>query len=238
MLLCLALYACNNSTSTPELKSSSSSIQQSSQSIKVDGILDSEWNTVPWQNMDQRWLGPEYTKEDFQGRYKLLWDKQFLYVFAEIQDDKLIDIYEDGLNRYWDDDCLEIFIDEDASKGKHQFSHNAFAYHIALDGRGVDFSTDSLPHYYNDHIKSKRLTKGNTSNWEAAISIFDDSYNDNKSNTPVSLSKGKKMGFAIAYCDNDDSESRENFIGSVFVEGEDKNQGYIDAGIFKTVTLK
>ncbi|MEN0006928.1 MAG: sugar-binding protein, partial [Bacteroidota bacterium] len=86
----------------------------------------------------QRWLGEPYTDEDFSGRYKLTWSEDFIYILAEIQDDTLIDIHEDGLDRYWDDDCLEIFIDEDHSGGNHQYSHNAFAYHIALDGKVVD----------------------------------------------------------------------------------------------------
>ncbi|MBW2998850.1 CBM9 family sugar-binding protein, partial [Candidatus Woesearchaeota archaeon] len=48
----------------------------------------------------------------------------------------------------------------------------------------------------------------------------------------------KKIGFAIAYCDNDTSEHRENFIGSVFVDGNDKDRGWKDAGIFGTIELK
>ena len=45
------------------------------------------------------------------------------------------------------------------------------------------------------------------------------------------------MGFALAYCDNDNSKERENFIGSVYVDGEDKNRGWIDANIFGTLKL-
>ena len=46
------------------------------------------------------------------------------------------------------------------------------------------------------------------------------------------------MGFALAYCDNDKSKTRENFIGSVYVEGNDKNRGWIDANIFGTLKLE
>ena len=45
------------------------------------------------------------------------------------------------------------------------------------------------------------------------------------------------IGFALAYCDNDKSEHREHFIGSVAVEGENKNKGWIDAHIFGTLLL-
>ena len=35
----------------------------------------------------------------------------------------------------------------------------------------------------------------------------------------------------VAYCDNDNSPEREHFIGSNKIEGEDKNRGWIDAGV-------
>ena len=212
-----------------------------SQGITVDGLnTDSTWSTVEWNPIDQRWLGEPFQANDFEGRYKLSWDDSLLYVLAEIKDDTLIDIHQDALDHYWDDDCLEIFLDEDASKGNHQYNHNAFAYHIALDGNIVDICPDSIPAYYNHHVKSKRVTNGNLSTWEVAIRIYDENYVDSlKANNPrIPLQKDKKIGFAIAYCDNDKSKSRENFVGSTVVKGEDKDQGWIDAGIFQTMILK
>ncbi len=208
------------------------SIQYANEKISIDGKPnDHAWKHTHWRAMDQRWLGNEYSKEDFQGRYKVTWDHDHLYVLAEIHDDKLIDIHKDGLDNYWNDDCLEVFIDQDASKGDHQYNYNAFAYHIALDNKVVDIGVDSLPHYY-DHVQCIRQTKGNKSIWELSIDIYDDSYQMEKNNKKTRLEEFKKIGFAIAYCDNDQSEERENFIGSVLVEGEDKNRGWIDAGVF------
>ena len=45
------------------------------------------------------------------------------------------------------------------------------------------------------------------------------------------------MGLMVAYCDNDGSELRENFVGSEFVPGEGKDRGWIDAGLFGALTL-
>ena len=91
---------------------------------------------------------------------------------------------------------------------------------------------------YNTHVESKLVTEGNTSIWEVKLYLYDDTYDDNSdNNTPVKLSPNKKVGFAIAYCDNDYSLERENFIGSIPVEGEDKNRGWIDANIFGTLLL-
>lgn len=205
---------------------------------KIDGIANEAiWQTVQWQTLNETWLGEQPTADDFKGRYKLTWTEDALYLLAEIQDDQLIDIYEDPLTTWWDDDCLEVFIDEDNSGGEHQYNHNAFAYHIALDGNVVDMSTKREGKLYNSHVISKMKTKGNTSIWEVKILLFNDSYSDDTNNTPIKLYANKNVGFALAYCDNDTSKTRENFIGSIAVEGEDKNRGWIDAGIFGTLQL-
>lgn len=211
---------------------------RSSSKIIIDGKSDDKvWDKTDWQPINQNWVGVPMTEGDFSGKFKLAWDKNYLYVLAEIVDDTLIDSYENPLVQYWDDDCLEIFIDEDASGGLHQYNHNAFAYHIALDYQVADIDIDQSPILLNDHITSKRTANGNTYTWEVAIKIFDDSFTFGSTNTPVDLFKKKEMGFAIAYCDNDKSKIRENFIGSEAVEGEDKNRGWIDAGIFGRVVL-
>ncbi|NND36488.1 MAG: hypothetical protein HKN81_05060, partial [Gammaproteobacteria bacterium] len=116
----------------------------------IDGIADERvWQRAPWQDLAHRWLGPEYSPDDFQGRYKVVWTERRVFILAEFTDDVLIDQYRDPLQQYWDDDCLEIFIDEDFSGGNHQFNHNAFAYHMSLDNRAIDIGTDERPHDYS-----------------------------------------------------------------------------------------
>jgi hypothetical protein len=207
--------------------------------IVIDGIAkEADWKTAEWKPLDQFWLGGETDTNDFKGRYKLLWDADQLYLLAEIKDDTLIDIYKDKFDSWWDDDCLEIFLDENRSMGEHQYNHNAFAYHIALDGNVVDLGPDRNPHLYNDHVVSKRTQNGKVTTWECAVKLHNDKYEDeSKTAKPVKLAAGKKIGFALAYCDNDKSERREHFIGSIPVQGEDKNRGWIDAGIFGELTL-
>ena len=206
----------------------------------IDGKAgDEAWQSAEWLPLDQVWMGAPIAPSDFIGRYKILWDENNLYILAEITDDTLVDIHSNGLLNYWDDDCLEIFVDENASGGNHQYNFNAFAYHIALDGKVVDITTDSIPAYFNDHVTVLRIAVGNTSIWELALKIFDgNKYEHGVENIPNMLKSGKKMGFALAYCDNDHSTAREHFIGSVRVEGEDKNRAWIDAGIFGDLQLK
>ncbi|MBT8103421.1 MAG: CBM9 family sugar-binding protein, partial [Gammaproteobacteria bacterium] len=191
-----------------------------------------------WQELKQRWLGPEYTAEDFQGRYKVVWTADKIYILGEFTDDVLIDTHRDPLVQYWDDDCLEIFLDEDFSGGDHQFNHNAFAYHMSLDNQAIDIGTDEKARNYSHHVESRWKQNGNTVTWELAIDIYTDAYVDGSDdNKPVTLSAGKVMGLMVAYCDNDGSELRENFIGSELVAEGPKDRGWIDAGLFGSLVL-
>jgi len=249
ILIAIVLFSCKSEKNeTPHVETSTWPSKQEKQLIQIkkslapisiDGAAsEPAWESSDWQPLDQFWLGEPVDSTDFNGRYKLTWDKDAIYLLAEIQDDTLIDIYEDPLKQWWDDDCLEVFVDEDNSGGEHQFNHNAFAYHIALDGNVVDMATDQEGKLYNPHVESARTTNGQLSIWEVKIYIFNDSYKDDSGpNKPVKLSADKKIGFALAYCDNDYSETRENFIGSIPVEGDDKNRGWIDANIFGTLLL-
>ncbi|MGB5697454.1 MAG: sugar-binding protein, partial [Polyangiales bacterium] len=120
----------------------------------IDGVADEAiWQQAPWQEITHRWLGPEYSPEDFQGRFKVAWTPERIYILAELVDDILFDSHRDPLVQYWDDDCLEIFLDEDYSGGDHQYNHNAFAYHVSLDNQAIDIGTDKLPHSYSHHVQ-------------------------------------------------------------------------------------
>ena len=205
----------------------------------IDGVADEAiWENARWQELTARWLGPEYSADDFQGRYKVVWTADRIYLLGEFVDDVLIDTHRDPLVQYWDDDTLEIFLDEDYSGGEHKYNHNAFAYHLSLDNQAIDIGTDKKPHNYSHHVESRWKQRGNKIVWEVAIDIYADDYaDDSDSNVPVQLSAGKVMGLMVAYCDNDGSELRENFIGSEVVLSGPKDRGYIDAGLFGSLVL-
>jgi len=206
--------------------------------ITIDGKgNEKDWNKADWKEVKYVWIGDVPSKADFQGRYKMLWDSNQLYFLVEIYDDSLSDQQPDPFINWWEDDCLELFIDEDHSKGNHQYNYNAFAYHITLDYDVIDMGPDQKPRNFKEHLKAKRTKKGNVYTWEVAMKVFDDTYDEAKQNVPVKLYEGKTLGFAVSYNDNDGTHKRENFIGSINIEGEDKNKGWIDAGVFGTLNL-
>lgn len=207
--------------------------------LTIDGIADETvWRKAQWQELRHRWLGPEYTADDFQGHYKVVWTDSKLYILAELTDDILIDTHRDPLVQYWDDDCLEIFLDEDFSGGEHQFNHNAFAYHMSLDNQAIDIGTDEKPHNYSHHVTSTWRQQGDKIIWELAIDVYTDAYVDGSDrNAPTRLSAGKVLGLMLAYCDNDGSELRENFVGSEAILSGATDRGWIDADIFGALEL-
>lgn len=213
---------------------------QAQQAPGIDGIADeADWDRAEWRPIDQVWLGPGQTEEDFQGRFKIIWTEDAIFILAEIVDDVLYDSHRHPLQQYWDDDCLEIFIDEDRSGGNHQYNHNAFAYHLALDNQVVDIGTDQQARLYNDHVESRWQAEDGKLIWEVAIKVFADDYvDDSDDNTPVKLQLGKVIGLMLAWCDNDGSEIRENFIGSETVPTGATDRGWIDAGLFGKVILE
>ncbi|NJK87569.1 MAG: hypothetical protein HC906_17920, partial [Bacteroidales bacterium] len=206
----------------------------------IDGMaLEACWENAAWYPMSNVWLpyNDQVDSTDFYGRFKLAWDENRLYLLVEVTDDSLYDGHTDPLQNYWDDDCVELFLDEDQSGGNHQYNFNAFAYHVGIAFDVVDYAT-SGPATFNDHIQAARVKQGDKYTWELSVKVFDDSYEFEGENTPVELAHNKKMGFSLAYCDNDGSNSRENFIGSKYLPQSKSNNSYIDASIFGKLILK
>ena len=205
----------------------------------VDGVAnESVWAEASWRELDKKWLGPDYTETDFQGRFKVAWTADRLFLLVEIVDDVLIDTHRDPLVQYWDDDCLEVFLDEDFSGGEHQHNHNAFAYHMSLDNQAIDIGTNGQAQNYSHHVESRWQQYDGKLVWELAIVVYTDEYVDGgDANRPVVLNAGKVVGLMVAYCDNDGSEIRENFIGSESVPHGPKDRGWIDAGLFGALIL-
>jgi len=210
------------------------------QAPRIDGVDDEpQWQQAQWYPMPYLMAGTEPGAEDFQGRYRLLWDADYLYLQAEIVDDVLFDSHANPLEAYWDDDALEVFIDSDASGGLHQTNHSAFAYHIALDNQAVDIGDDGQPHRYNAHLRSAWRRGPTHIVWEVAIKLYPKNYTDAKPLPPLRLQPSHVLGFMLAYCDNDGSPVREHFKGSHLIApvNGDRNRGYIDASVFGQVQL-
>ncbi|QFU77347.1 sugar-binding protein [Halioglobus maricola] len=214
----------------------------------IDGIdSDSVWQAGEWRPIDKPMVGTLPAADDFSARYKLRWDERNLYLLVEITDDVLIDSTPNPLERYWEDDTLEVFVDADASGGDHLENHNALAYHIALDGNVVDIAppgradAKAAPALFNEHLDSAWSRSASAPFkliWELRVSIYTPGSGDANLQR-LSLSPGHQLGFMVGYCDSDSSDGRENLYTDVEIApiNGDRNRGYIDADTFATLTL-
>jgi len=210
--------------------------------IVIDGIADDAcWEDAQWHPIDQVWIpyGATMNEGDFHGRYKLAWDSLYLYLLAEIVDDSLSDDHSDPLQNWWDDDCLEIFLDEDRSKGNHERNNNAFAYHISIFYDAIDLNASGAGVNYKNNIKVVMDTVAeDTYLWEVAIKNYTSDFTQSDPEASrVILHHHKLMGFSLAYCDNDETSGRENFIGSQTMTPATANSNYITADYFGSLLL-
>lgn len=213
-----------------------------SEPVLVDGAASETcWSEATWHAIDQVWMpwGATMKQGDFEGRFKVAWDSSYLYVLVEVVDDSLSDDYSDPLSNWWNDDCLEIFIDEDRSMGDHERNCNAFAYHVSLFYDAIDLNEAGSGINYKDHVEVIMDTIGEDKYlWEMAIKIYNETYdNADPELSRESLYRNKKMGLAVAYCDNDETTTRENFIGSMYMTQANNNEMYRNADYFGLMML-
>ncbi|MGB5944023.1 MAG: sugar-binding protein [Leeuwenhoekiella sp.] len=234
--------SCQNNSDQPEFVTKDPLNIRVTPKATIEPILDGKGDDPAYGNLteypiDQLWLGEQPKPEDFTGSYKVTWTPEGLFILVTITDDVFYDYHPDPLNSYWDDDCLEIFVDADNSGGDHRHSYNAFAYHIGLDGIAIDLADDGTLNRYENYIKTKTYRKNMQMVWEIFVPIYNEDFCFTQPNAEQILKAGDKLGLAIAYCDNDGGAHREHFIGSVPIAGKDKNRAWIDAGIFGTLSL-
>jgi hypothetical protein len=213
--------------------------------VTIDGQATEEcWASAEWHAIDQVWIpwNAKMKDGDFSGRFKVAWDEDFLYLLVEVVDDSLSDDHSNPLQNFWDDDCLEVFIDENRSKGNHERNCNAFAYHVSLFYDAVDLDSNGNGiNYKNNVIVDMDTIGANTYLWELAFKNYNATFNiNNPENSRVKLSHNKKMGLAVAYCDNDEAVNklRENFIGSMVMTQATANDMYKNADHFGLMILQ
>jgi len=211
--------------------------------VVIDGAAtEACWAKAEWKPINQVWIpyGVKMAAGDFEGKYKVAWDAEYLYLLFEIVDDQLSDDHVVPTDSWWDDDCLEIFIDENHSKGDHLLNTNAFAYHVSLSYDAIDLDAAGNGVNYKNNIKVVMDTIApHTYQWEVAIKNYSASFNmANPEASRVTLTPNKVMGLTVAYCDNDQTTSRENFIGSMYMTSATANDNFKTANYFGSLKLR
>jgi hypothetical protein len=246
ILLSGLIYAQNVVAQTDTLK-----IQHVGAVPVIDGVgNDACWAApgVEWKSIDQVWMpwkGAVPAASDFTGKFKVVWNEpeNLLYFLVDIIDDKFIDGYNFASNGpfgYPNYDVVEIFIDENRSKGPHVFDNgnenaqNALSYHINVnapaDGATTsEFTVEDLDgkdwgNYwvvnYASHFPGFSMKKmGDNYVYEFSMKVYNDTYPTQQKNgttatdkelARVTLAARKVMGMSMAYCDNDLNDGKRD----------------------------
>lgn len=100
---------------------------------KIDGSLnDPAWRSAPWTALFQDIEGPSKPRPRFRTRAKLLWDQNFLYIAAELEEPHLWATYDRHDMVIFHEHDFEVFLDPD-SDTLHYFEFEINALNTSWD---------------------------------------------------------------------------------------------------------
>jgi hypothetical protein len=115
---------------------------RASESITIDGRLDEgSWRAVPWTQSFRDIQGPALPKPLYRTRAKMLWDDEYLYIGAELQEPHVWATLTEHDSIIFQDPDFEIFIDPDGDN--HDY------YEIEINALNTEWDL-RLPKPYRD----------------------------------------------------------------------------------------
>src|SRR5436190_86878 len=91
-----------------------------SKPIQIDGKLDdTAWASAPWTTDFLDIQGPSKTKPRFRTRAKMLWDEEYLYVSAELEEPHIWGTLTNHDSVIFQDPDFEVFIDPDGDTHRY-----------------------------------------------------------------------------------------------------------------------
>jgi hypothetical protein len=171
-------------------------IRKASRPIVIDGTAEELWSEARQYKLGNVIYAPISSDEDCSANFKALWDAQNLYMLIDVTDDSLINDSDSDL--WYQDDCVEVFIDGDNSKSDNYDSDDA-QYHFDWDRtkptmdrfehgnlNGVEFAMVTTEKGYRTEIKFPWSTLG------------------------TKPSAGTKIGLDVHVNDDDDGGDRDS----------------------------
>ncbi|SFU61651.1 Carbohydrate family 9 binding domain-like [Pustulibacterium marinum] len=192
----------------------------------IDGQANDDcWRYAMWLPLEQRWTGTPFGYADFEGKYKLSWTEDALYVLVTISDDRKPSEPEKT-------DSLLFFLDTDNSGGNFTNGKNAFVIELLPSERIQTISKEGKRTNSNYPISYKYKEFNELDIWELEIPL------QNNNGELIQLQNDQKIGFAIGYLDVDKGNTADNLIGSVVITEDHKEIIFENANYFGTLLLK
>lgn len=148
-------------------------IYRADQPIAVDGEIDEEiWSNARWTDDFVPMDGSTETEPEHRTRVKLLWDDNFLYVAAELEEDNLWATMTERNDPLYLDNAFELFADPNGD------THNYVEFEINALGTIWDLF---LTKPYRDGAQT--LSNWNLLNYKSAVSLDGDLNNPENQDT-------------------------------------------------------
>jgi len=128
-------------------------IKKASQPPVIDATEDDIWSDARMYKLEKVIYSPISSDEDFSAYYKVMWDKENLYMLVDVTDDNLTN--DSGSDQWYMDDCIEVFIDADNSKSD-SFDENDYQYHFDWDKSSPAMGEDK--HGKTDNVEFAMVT--------------------------------------------------------------------------------
>src|SRR5947209_9409638 len=137
--------------------------------ITIDGKADEEaWKHAQViDNFYLPWLGPKARKAKTATKAKLLWDREYLYFFADMEDADLYADVKEHNGMTWENDVFELFFKPaDDRPGYYEFQVNAAGtiFDLFIPRRG----SGGYRRYKDDtkfHVEAKVVLRGTLNKW-------------------------------------------------------------------------
>ncbi len=197
--------------------------------VDIDGhIYDAQWNLVQWSDFFEDIEGNTKPKPYFQTRMKMLWDDNYLYIAAELEETHIWGCLENHDDIIYRDNDFEVFIDPDGD-GRNYFEIEINTLGTILDlfmskpynkGGGADLGWNA------DGLKKAVGIYGSNNNasdqdvkWTVEMAIPWDAYNsrDEKVQIPID-GETWRMNFSrvqweTEYCDDRYKKRTDSITG-------------------------
>ena len=176
------------------LSPKNSGISPTENIISIDGLIDTEWDNIPWLGIENILQGsPDST--NLSAYWKALYNARNLYVLVEIRDNVLVTDSDD----VWQDDGIELYLDGENNKASYydsndyqiQFRYGDPRVHL---GNGISNGT-------HDSINFAMVTINDGYLLEVAVPW---------SFLEIDVEEGYQIGFDIHVNDDDDLNDRDN----------------------------
>lgn len=119
--------------------------------IKIDGEADdAAWKDAPViESFHLAWLGAKARMARTSTKARLLWDREYLYFFADMEDTDLFADVKEHDGNTWENDVFELFLHPDRTRsGYYEFQVNAAA---------TTFDSFMPKHDFDNFAKQKKL---------------------------------------------------------------------------------